>query len=150
MASVGPMSAGFKQGGGFFVPLTDLTGGGNATNCRILSYVPGSGAGGSYLPGSFSNALWATAGNSAASPHTSTISAIAKAGVLRDMGKTVVSASRTFRKVQLLTSSVSTAGVAGQAGTNPDVDYLTGYIELSSGNNVSATAAPVAYYPRLM
>jgi hypothetical protein len=59
-----------------------------------------------------------------------------------------------FRKVQLLTSTVSTGGVNGPAGvtTNPMVDYLTGYIELGSSvvNGGIGSAAPVAYYPGLL
>jgi hypothetical protein len=70
------------------------------------------------------------------------------------MGKTVVSSGRTFRKIQLMTSTISTGGVAGPAGvtTNPVVDYLTGYIELSSGFNAinpGSVPVPVAYYPNL-
>lgn len=148
MASVGPISAGFKQSGGYFVPLANLTDG------KILAYTAGSGAGGSYLPGRFAAAGWATVGTANASPYTSTITGPAAGGLLRDMGKTVVSASRTFRKVQLVTNAVSTGGVGGQAGTVAPAgpDYLTGYIELSSGRNGSAgtSAAPVAYYPSLM
>jgi hypothetical protein len=69
------------------------------------------------------------------------------------MGKSVVSAGRVFRKVQLLTSTVSTGGVGGPVGgTNPMVDYLTGYIELGSGqsNGGMSVVTPVAFYPGLL
>jgi hypothetical protein len=69
------------------------------------------------------------------------------------MGKSVVSAGRVFRKVQLLTSTVSTGGVGGPVGaSNPYVDYLTGYIELGSGvtNGGIGLTTPVAYYPGLL
>jgi len=147
MSSVGPMRAGFKQSaGGFFVPLGNV---GNA----VLAFTAAGGAGGSYQVGSFAAAAWAQSGTTP-SKYTSTISSIAAGGVLRDMGKSVVSAGRVFRKVQLLTSTVSTGGVGGPVGsTNPVVDYLTGYIELGSGlanGGLPGTFAPVAYYPGLL
>jgi hypothetical protein len=68
------------------------------------------------------------------------------------MGRTVVSANRTFRKIQLVTnrfgsnSTLATFGVGGAAGTSPVEDYLTGYIEIGfEGNGVPA---PVAHYGR--
>jgi len=147
MSSSGPMGRGFKQSaGGFFIPLGNV---GNA----VLQYTTVGGAGGSFRDGSFGPAVWAQ-GQSGASRFTSTISSVATGGLLRDMGKTVVSAGRTFRKIQLMTSTVSTGGVTGAAGatTNPNVDYLTGYIELGSGLNGTGNSAPapVAYYPGLM
>lgn len=147
MPSVGPMNAGLKNGGGFFIPI------GNCLS-KVFAYTEGSGAGGSFAPGNFSNAAWAAVGTATAINATSTINGAGAGGVFRDMGKTVVSASRVFRKVQLLVSSaVSTGGVSGQNGSSPDVDYLTGYIELMSGTNgpapTAGNAAPVAYYPSL-
>jgi hypothetical protein len=73
----------------------------------------------------------------------------AAGGVFKDMGKTLVSSSRVFRKVQLVVStgfvvSGGTSGVAGQdvAPSN----YLTGYIELPGqhGSGGFPGAAPVA------
>jgi hypothetical protein len=149
MSSVGPTSRGFKQSaGGFFIPLGDVA-------SRVLAFTSVGGAGGSYLTGSFARAGWAAFGTTP-SPYTSTISSIAAGGLLRDMGKSVVSAGRVFRKVQLLTSTVSTSGVGGPAGvtTNPVVDYLTGYIELgaglTNGGQPGLSFAPVAYYPGLL
>lgn len=67
------------------------------------------------------------------------------AGRLRDLGKTYISASRAFRKVQLVwygSATGATFGVNGQSGTTPDSDYLTGYIELGwEGNGVPAPVA---------
>ncbi len=70
------------------------------------------------------------------------------AGKLRDMGKTYVSSGRVFRKVQLVvanTQVTSTFGVEGNQNTSPNVDYLTGYIEL--GWEGAGTPAPVARAP---
>jgi len=145
------MTRSFKQSGGYFIPLGNV---GNA----VLAYTAGSGSGGSALPGTFAAAAWAQNGTTP-SKATSSISTVAAGGLLRDMGKTVVSSGRTFRKIQLMCSTVSTGGVGGPAGvsTNPNVDYLTAYIELASGFNSlgqpgafgSMTCAPVAYYPNL-
>jgi hypothetical protein len=67
------------------------------------------------------------------------------AGRLRDLGKTYISASRAFRKVQLVwygTGAPSTFGVNGSANTSPDADYLTGFIELGwEGNGIPAPVA---------
>jgi hypothetical protein len=144
-----------KQTGGYYVPL------GNLVN-QILAWTPGSGAGGSYQSGSFAVAGWASTNSATASPYTSSISTIGASGVLRDEGKTVVSAGRVFRKVQLLVNTVSTAGVGGAApGATANTDYLTGYIERPSGaiNGLGgvgtgaafqgSSVAPVAFIPAL-
>ena len=136
-----------NQARGYFIPL------GHVAN-KVLGYTPGSGAGGSYLNGSFATAAWAAFG-SAASPYTSTISTIGAGGVLRDLGKTVLSSGRVFRKIQLLVPTVSTFGVGGQApGATANADYLTGYIELHSATQTDdfpggTGPAQVAYYPTL-
>jgi len=66
------------------------------------------------------------------------------AGKLRDLGKTYISSNRFFRKVQLIvpnTATTSTFGVEGNQSTSPNVDYLTGYIEIGWEGN--GTPAPV-------
>jgi len=133
-------SLGPKQARGYFAPLAD---------CRtfVYQYSGGAGAGGSFLPGAFTAVTWnATAADSAA---FSTISSINAGGLLRDMGKTVVSSNRTFRKVQLVRPSLA----GGVVGTSSNAGaYLTGYIELATGNQwaSAATPAPVAYLPGIL
>jgi len=135
MASVTTRS--FKQTNGYFVPLADL-------RAKVFTYTPGSGAGGSFLPGSFAVAGWIATGGA-----PSTLIASSGAGLLKDMGKTVVSANRTFRKVQLVVPGLSTSGVSEVSG---DASFLSGYLELAgpagaaAGNSV---VAPVAYLPGL-
>lgn len=142
----------FKQTNALYVPI------GNCAN-SVLQFGATTGAGGSFAVPAPTAAAWAANG-SAPSKYTSTISTIGAGGYFRDMGKTVVSASRTFRKVQLLVNAVSTSGVGGPApGTVPVVDYLTGYIEIASGPAFNGNAgtgiapnanpAPVAVYPSL-
>lgn len=89
----------------------------------------------------FSIATWSALG-----PVSSLIST-AGGAVFRDMGKTVVSATRTFRKVQLVVSSPTTFGVAGNVSTTPNEDYLSGYIELGFPS-MNSSVAPVAAYGR--
>ena len=124
---------------GFFVPLGSLIN-------KIYSVTNGSGAGGSFAGPTFSTAAWCQVGGAGGGPYLSTISSIGQGGLLRDMGRTVVSAGRTFRKVQLLTSTISTAGVSGGANTSPIEDFLTGYIEMGFGSG--GTPAPVAQFGR--
>ena len=105
----------------------------------------------------FTNATWASVGSgyaAAGSPYLSTI--IVAGGLLRDLGKNVVSSGRYFRKIQLVeqnagakpSTGASTFGVAGtNLGTYPNQDYLTGYIEL--GYEGGGTPAPVVQYGTL-
>lgn len=112
----------------------------------------------------FTNATWASSGAAfatAGSPYMSSVRS-AGAGILKDLGRQVLSAGRVFRKVQLVVrnagaSSVapgapnagaSTFGVAGGiSATAANQDYLTGYIEL--GYDGTGPATPVAQYGTL-
>ena len=99
------------------------------------------------LGGSFSTASWAYFG-----PGRSMSSINAAGALLKDMGRTVVSSLRTFRKVQLVLSNVPTAGAPGSTfgvggrATGVGEDYLTGYIEV--GFEGQGTPAPVAHFGR--
>ena len=87
-------------------------------------------------------APWAS--TTAVGPYQSSIKA-AGLGLLKDQGKTYLSGGRTFRKVQLVvpnTATLSTFGVEGATASSPNVDYLTGYIELGWEGN--GQGAPVA------
>jgi hypothetical protein len=80
---------------------------------------------------------------STAGAAVSTLIQSAGAGVFRDMGKTLISSGRTFRKVQLLVSS--TQDTNGVYGASPA--YLSGYIALpgsGDGANQGAIFTPVA------
>ncbi len=129
MSSVGPNDQGMKQTRGFFVVLSSLS--------TSLQYniAAGSGAGGSYLPGAVTTQ---------ASLAPSGAAAIPSGAVLKDMGKTVVSSTRTFRKVQtMVAQGPSIAATAAATG-------LPFYIELNTGQNLSSAGTQVAYLPGLM
>ena len=127
-----------KQTGGYYVPLGNLV-----SASSIKTYVAGSGAGGSFLPGTFTQADWATTGGLVL-PLISSVGA----GLLKDMGKTVVSSNRTFRKVQLVVPGGT--GVSSSASTAGP--FYTGYIELATGPSyvAGASPAPVGFLPGLM
>ncbi len=121
-----------------FVPVSSLAypGGINSLNTTtgVLATAAWSGSG--QAPGN-------TTGGSG-TKYTSSINGPG-AGKLRDMGKTYVSSGRVFRKIQLIvpnTQVTSTFGVEGNQNTTPNVDYLTGYIEL--GWEGAGYPAPVA------
>ena len=131
-----------QNGPSYFMPVSSLVG-------VIFAYNPSAGA------VQFSTAPWADGGpigGPARGParYLSSINA-AGAGLLRDIGKQIVSGGRTFRKVELVvrqSGSNSTFGVEGQAlGTSPNADYLTGYIEF--GFEGTGQPAPVVQYGAL-
>ncbi len=83
------------------------------------------------------------------SSYTSTLIASAGAGIFKDMGKTLTSSGRVFRKVQMVVSTgiLATGGSDGVGGVDSaPSNYLTGYIELPGTHGAfgSAAATPVA------
>jgi hypothetical protein len=128
MSSVGPNDQGMKQTRGYFVVLSTLT---TALQYNIAA---GSGAGGSFLPG----AVTTQAGLAPTG-----VAVIPSGSVLKDMGKTVVSSTHTFRKVQTL--------VAGGPNITTSAAALGAvfYIELNTGQNMSSAGTQVAYLPGL-
>ena len=123
-----------SQNSGYFIPVGDC--------CDKIYAV--TSAGGVVV------AEWASTGNTTTKNNGLLSSLRANqatgAAVLRDMGKTVVSSNRTFRKVQYVISTNSTFGVGGRSGTTPLVDYLTGYVEL--GFEGGGVPTPVAQFGR--
>lgn len=81
----------------------------------------------------------------AQSTPTSSLVGAAGRGIFRDMGKTLLSAGRVFRKVQLMTSTnnVLLGGTDGVGGVDvAPFNYLTGYIELPGQGTGSGTGFP--------
>jgi hypothetical protein len=112
---------------GHYINLANMVG-------KIYSYQP-------TTAGVFAQAAWT------ATTFGSTLST-AGTVVLKDMGKTVVSSLRTFRKVQLVvpnSGALSTFGVGGKSDAT-GAEYFTGYIELGFEGN--GTPAPVAHFGR--
>ena len=111
------MASGFNQSAGaYYLVISSVAN-------QVLTYTPGTGSGGAVTQGSFAaNAL---AGN---------YSTVYGAGrLIRDMGKTVVSSGRVFRKFQPVVNTASGAsslGVAGSAASATDAGYFTAYLEM--------------------
>lgn len=78
--------------------------------------------------------------------------------IFRDMGKSLVSSGRAFRKVQLMVStgqllvsgSAAGAGTDGVAGQDvAPTNYITGYLELPSFGTVGGNSGQCAAVARL-
>lgn len=129
MTSIGARTRQVSNDTGYYINVGDLLG-------KVYSVSGSSGS------ASVSTATWALGGVPGIPAVQSSIR-VAGTALLKDMGKTVVSASRTFRKVQLVVSTASTFGVGGNASSSwPQQDYYTGYIEL--GFEGYGAPAPVA------
>jgi hypothetical protein len=89
-----------QSGGAYYIIISSIVG-------QFLTYTPGSG---SFIP--------------YAGPEN--LSLIGTNGIIKDMGKTIISSSRTFRKFQAVgPQSLRTDGVVGNENF-----YLTGYLEI--------------------
>jgi hypothetical protein len=176
-----PSRAGFNQSGGaYFMILQPLTldngsGGSAGTNAvtAAASYTPanqtshmyrlasaGSNSGGAWIGPTFvaANARDAfgidPASASVAAASAGAITDVAAGKLLKDMGKTVVSSGRTFRKFAAVgTGSAkysSSFGVVGGAGASPNGGYATFYLEVgregTPGAPNSTFPAPIARY----
>lgn len=120
---------GLKQTKGYFVVLSSLS-----TNVQY-NIAAGSGAGGSYLPGAITT-------QASAAPSGAAV--ISPGAYLKDMGKTVVSSTHTYRKVQLVTAAAYPGTLTAAAQGVPF------YIELPGSNLPVNPATQVAYLPGLM
>lgn len=148
MTSIGRVTAQVSRATGYYIPLQyPLT---NTTNgSRKYIYAEPTVSANNTMT-AFSTAAWAT--DTLGGRYLSSLSsAAAGPGLLKDMGKTLVSSGRVFRKIQLVAptaASGSTFGVAGDSGTTSQ-DYLTGYIELGFGElGGNGVPAPVASFGR--
>ena len=138
-----PARAGFNQSGGaYFICLASLD-----TNTGAAAGAPGSVGGASYV-----NALVNAGANSGGAFSAPTLSTVTMASVmgpglanvanaqavvaanklLKDMGKTIVSAGRTFRKFAPVVAGlgVSSFGVAGGPAVGANSGYGSFYLEV--------------------
>jgi hypothetical protein len=124
-------SAGYnEQGGAYYIVISSIVD-------QINTYTPGSGSGGGTTVGAFSPFTYGA---------TNTSSTYAVGNTIKDMGKTVVSSGRTFRKFQGVGPQIqSTNGVAGLAASGTNTGYVTGYLEISK-DGTGVNAAKIARY----
>jgi hypothetical protein len=146
MTSLTRTTAQISRATGYYIPVSSIV---SVGNTGVIYNEPVVAANG--LMSSFSTAAWAktAAGGGVGSGGAHTSSLLAGAGLLKDMGVTLVSSGRTFRKIQLVYNSTnqSTFGVGGPVGSGVDDGYFTGYIELGFGEGGGAPA-PVAAFGR--
>ena len=143
--------AGFNQAGGaYFVTLAALDG----TDGAIGNYINtitavGSNSGGAYAQPTLALTAMSTvltrAQATAGATNASTI--VGSGKLLKDMGRTVVSAGRTFRKFAPVVAGVpSTFGTFGSAGTTTNAGYGAFYLEVGREGVGSSNVAPIARY----
>jgi len=138
------MSArGYKQSGGYFTVVGVMSQ--SAVQAQTLPCPLLANFGTETAPLMSTNSL-------AISSFTSTL--LQPGNAVRDMGKTLVSTGRTFRKIQLIGPTGASNGIGGTVqsgiGQGPNPDYWTGYVELpntdsaATGNAVTQTKSYVA------
>ena len=143
-----PVNAGFNQSGGaYYMVLADLekTAGTAVFVNTIEKAASGSG-------GAFSNATFKLAPMSTIMALTSAdvakaASLVNTGALLKDMGKTVVSSSRVFRKFAPVVNAGTAStmfGVVGAAPVAPNAGYGSFYLEV--GRAGSGVPAPVVRY----
>lgn len=118
MPSVGPLASGFSQCPSAYLAIVSSL---NIAN--FLTYTPGTGSGGATLPGSF-----------AAYDNTGAVltGQLAAGNMLKDMGKTVISSGRVFRKVQVMARAADPGVGGGSVPTGTGVNFVAGYLEVAS------------------
>ena len=142
--------AGFNQSGGaYFMTLAALDGAAGATGTFINTLTTaGSNSGGAWVGPTLSLVAMSTVlgGTNVVAANASTL--VGTGRLLRDMGRTVVSAGRTFRKFApvIPASAASSFGVAGGAAASPNTGYGSFYLEVSRDGVAPATPAPIVRY----
>ncbi len=138
--------AGFNQsGGGYYI----VTGSGLPALANFV--IAGQqGSGGASVPPQLSTGTTANANIMVGLNAASSLSSMLASGqVIRDMGKTIVSSTRVFRKFQATyPRSLSTGGVGGPVsgaitGSTADTGYFDFYLEVTQGGS-PGTAPPIA------
>jgi hypothetical protein len=149
-----PVKAGFNQSGGAYFMVTAPNGLTQrlATGATAaLAYNPtGTESHMHLLTSAGSNSGGAFVGPTLAVASAADVSvSVAEVGqgkLLRDMGKTVVSSGRTFRKFAAagtgLARYASSFGVVGAPPTAPNTGYSTFYLEVGREGSAGATTAP--------
>ena len=145
-----PARAGFNQSGGaYFVCLSALANSdGTTTTNNFVNTITNasSNSGGAFTNATFAPALMsAVIGSGTTAAHAAGF--VQTGNLLKDMGRTVVSSGRTFRKFAPVvpTGAVSSLGVVGASGTSPNAGYGSFYLEVGR-EGVGATPAPIARY----
>jgi hypothetical protein len=163
-----PARAGFNQSGGaYFMVLRELdpiVAVGAAPTAAASSHVqalvnPGSNSGGAWLPPTLSTVTYAGflgvpygAAGVATAQTVGVTGYVSTGKLLKDMGRTVVSAGRTFRKFAPVVAGlgVSSFGVGGSLPSGANSGYGSFYLEVGreglTGTPAGLGPAPIARY----
>ena len=151
-----PLKAGFNQSGGaYFMVVTDLetraaSGVAPTAAATFINTLAtaGSGSGGAFVSPTLALASVSSVMNPASAAQASTMSALfGKGALLRDMGRSVVSSGRVFRKfAPVVGNNPSSFGVVGVAGAAPNAGYGSVYLEVGREGQGTAAPAPIARY----
>ena len=143
-----PAKAGFNQsGGGYFLCVLPLepTSGAVGPYINTITAAP-TGSGGATAPPT----LAIVSMSSIVGLASYSASSLVQTGkLLKDMGRTVVSAGRTFRKFAPVVSAaatVSSFGVVGAAASGANAGYGSFYLEVGREGQGPAAPAPIARY----
>jgi hypothetical protein len=136
--------AGFNQSGGaYFICLSGLDS--THTN-RIVN--AGSNSGGAFVNPTFALDSMANIVGPTGAPNAGQL--VGASRLIKDMGKTVVSSGRTFRKFAPVVNNiagVSTFGVVGSPATATNAGYGSFYLEVArEGLAGNSAPAPIARY----
>ena len=143
-----PSRAGFNQAGGaHFIVMTSLGDAGAYINTLTSA---GSNSGGAFVgPILASNSASNAFGAKTVREGAEAVLAVAAGKLLKDMGKTIVSSGRTFRKFQAVGTGsanyASSFGVQGGAAPSPangNTGYADFYLEVGREGSAGAAATP--------
>jgi hypothetical protein len=143
-----PSRAGWNQSGGaYFIIMTDLGNTGSFINTLTSA---GSNSGGAFVnAGLASNSAVNAFGAATTAQSNAAIAGVQAGKLLKDMGKTVVSSGRTFRKFQAVgtgsanfASSFGVQGGPAPATANGNTGYADFYLEVGREGSAGTTAAP--------
>jgi hypothetical protein len=123
------VASGFKQNNPTFLRVVNTI-----PVANFLTYTPGTGSGGAFLPGSFATFAYGA---------TDVSTNLQVGNSVKDMGRTVISSGRVFRKVQVMKNT--TAGLVGAIGGSvfdATPSFGTGYLEVAgdAGDTVNCLA----------
>lgn len=127
-----PSKAGYNQsGGGYFICISSIQN-------NLQTFVPGTGSGGAVTSGSF------------APYNDGTVAASTVVGlgrIIKDMGKTVMSAGRTFRRFQAVVGTDNNSSPSFGVSGNTTGNYLSFYLETGrDGANADPSLPLIARY----
>ena len=165
MASNSSANAGYNQSGGaYFMCVTALSGSAGtgvtevtpttalaATSSHLYKIsVAGSNSGGAYIQPTLALVSVQDVFGVITDKADEAATAVSAGKLIKDMGKTVISGGRTFRKFAVAGTGapyVQSLGVAGAPATAPGAGYATFYLDVGrEGRTGTSIPAPIARY----